>query len=269
MYSYSAEKFDLIFGIGENCDTSLILRHFELQLCSYPLDWVRGGTLANRIELLCSNFEDFFNKEDLKQVDNAKNPDTNVYFNKKNNLHFVHDFLASESFEKNYSDVKNKYQRRIERLFSKIEQSRKVLVVYIAKNAEKSEDSKKAENIESLIEKAQEKLAQKYKNTSFHFLYLVKSDEVESVSSTYDEKLKLRTVKLKTIIEQRTVNILGMQMRTTGYSLLDKVFKQYKLIKPPLQKLKNIYYWLCKLSVSLMPISSLKRMMKHNLRYSD
>ena len=54
-----AEKYDLIFGIGEACSCTQILRKSLLQNCSYPLDWLYGLDFSKRVDILVSEFSDF------------------------------------------------------------------------------------------------------------------------------------------------------------------------------------------------------------------
>lgn len=44
---------------------------------------------------------------------------------------FNHDFKIDETLDEGYERVRSKYQRRLERLYSQIEQSNKILVVYL------------------------------------------------------------------------------------------------------------------------------------------
>ena len=62
------KQYDLIFGIGEACLCSQALRNDNLQVFSYPFDWVYGTLLHNRVEILTNRFKDFFNKEDLVKI---------------------------------------------------------------------------------------------------------------------------------------------------------------------------------------------------------
>ena len=99
------KTFDLIFGIGENCDTSLILRRNNLQTNSYPFDWLANSKFGNNIDIIINKFNDFFNKEDLEIVLNSNNQVNDCYYNKRNQLFFVHDFPIGKNFEKQYQFV--------------------------------------------------------------------------------------------------------------------------------------------------------------------
>src|SRR5574344_454709 len=124
-------KYDLIFGIGEACSCSQALRNQNLQVYSYPFDWLFGSTFEGRINILVNKFKDFINKSDLEYSYSKRNIHCNAYHNKKNDLTFNHDFQKDISFEEAYPQIRTKYDRRINRLLQKIESAKSILVVYL------------------------------------------------------------------------------------------------------------------------------------------
>ena len=128
------KKYDLIFGIGEACACSQILRKCQLQFFSYPYDWLWGSDIVTKTKILANNYKDFINKLDLEDTGNNNADKKNlckVYRNIKNNIVFNHDFEYKYPFEESYKKVKTKYDRRIKRQIFQIEKSNKVLVVYL------------------------------------------------------------------------------------------------------------------------------------------
>lgn len=128
------KKYDLIFGIGEACSCTQSLRKYNLQIQSFPFDWLYGSNFLGRCKILAQQFSCFFEKKDLKdtnRVNNDKNNPCEVYYNCYNDIFFNHDFLVTEKFNDIYPLIKEKYDRRINRLLKKIEKSRRVLVVYL------------------------------------------------------------------------------------------------------------------------------------------
>lgn len=118
------KHYDLIFGIGRACSCSQSLRAADLQLASFPWDWIIDPGAQGRVEIICNDFKDWLNLEDLEQ----RAPHT-IYvkeyiFNKRNNLLFLHDFKIGIPIKEQFASVKAKYARRIARLNSCIKSSK-------------------------------------------------------------------------------------------------------------------------------------------------
>lgn len=84
--------YDLIFSIGEACSCTQILRQVELQDFSYPLDWLFGASFTDRIKIVASKFENFFNKDDLIYAYTEEAVPFDAYKNTLNDMTFNHDF---------------------------------------------------------------------------------------------------------------------------------------------------------------------------------
>lgn len=125
------QEFDLIFSIGEACSCSETLRKCRLQFFSYPFDWLFGSTFLDRIKLFCLDIDNFINIDDLEYAYEEKSLLCKAYRNKYTDITFNHDFPKDLSLEHSFTEVKSKYNRRIKRLVQHIEQSKRVLVVYI------------------------------------------------------------------------------------------------------------------------------------------
>lgn len=124
-------KYDLVFSLSQACSCTSALRKANLQVFSYPFDWLFGSDFSGRIDILCNDFEGFLNKDDLVFSGPGEVIKTDVYKNPKNGLVFNHDFQTGLSLDEAYPLVQEKYNRRISRLSELIEQARHVLVVFI------------------------------------------------------------------------------------------------------------------------------------------
>lgn len=152
--------------MGEACSCTQALRASHLQFFSYPFDWLFGSDFMGRVDILCNNFENFINKEDLEFSYIEERTACNAYRNKANNITFNHDFKQDISFDEMYIKVKEKYDRRIKRLFSQIENSKRILIVFLQiPNNDKELDENSLKNI-------YEKFAQKFPKTEIDILYL-------------------------------------------------------------------------------------------------
>ena len=85
-------EYDLAFSLGQACACSLTLRTADLQLASFPFDWLADGTLPSRVDLLIHRFDHWLEKEDF--VYNGRNPinGLGMFRNKKTGLNHLHDF---------------------------------------------------------------------------------------------------------------------------------------------------------------------------------
>ncbi|MCQ2788784.1 MAG: papain-like cysteine peptidase [bacterium] len=209
---FNKKKYDFIFSLGEACSSTEALRKNELQIISNPFDWIGGPTLEERIDFILNDFENFLNIEDLESLNCTNNLADclcDVYHNKKNEFIFNHDFPAGIKLEDSFDKVKEKYNRRIKRLYEKINESKNVLILYVEVpfNEEKLKDNNRL--IDGL-----EKLKTKFPNTKFDFLYIINdtsfkpikykkeiiTDEITKISGNYnrlDESLPIHEINHK------------------------------------------------------------------------
>ncbi len=168
------KKYDLIFGLGEACSCTQIIRGSRLQFESYPFDWLSGTNLTGRTKILCDNFETWFNKEDLMFIGTRQHPEPrNIYKNKKTDITFNHDFSLDGSFDDEYPKIKEKYDRRAKRLIQRIENSKKVLAVYLQVTYNQNQEDN------SDLEKAFEYLKNRFKNTDITLLYIFNNKNID------------------------------------------------------------------------------------------
>ncbi len=125
------KEYDLIFSLGAACSCTQALRDSGLQFTSYPLDWLFGTNFVGRIEILTSNFNRFIEQNDLEYIYSERSISCDAYHNKFNDIVFNHDFPADVPLEQSYSAVREKYNRRIDRLMKNIDRAKSVLIVYI------------------------------------------------------------------------------------------------------------------------------------------
>lgn len=127
------QRYDLIFSIGEACSCTDTLRKSRLQFCSYPLDWLYGANFVERCKIVASEFENWLVKENLEKIgdNNISKIPKHIYRNNLTQICFNHDFPQNLPLDKSFVQIKQKYDRRIERLLKHIEASKRVLVTYI------------------------------------------------------------------------------------------------------------------------------------------
>ena len=137
------KKFDLVVSLGEDCACTSYLRRFNLQDFSFPFDWLTKASFETRINLLIDNFDNFLNKENLvlmQKPENTKVDNKHDYYKDTAlDFYFYHDFKSNTDFEKEFTEVKNKYSRRIERLYNAIQNSERILFVWWSRDKHQNE----------------------------------------------------------------------------------------------------------------------------------
>lgn len=162
-------EYDFIFGAGEACACSSALRSNGLQFESYPLDWLYGGDFRTRTDLIISGFRDFINQKDLVKVGEREHPlPCDIYQNQRNKIVFNHDFALHQELDKTYPAVKEKYDRRIKRLYANIDQAKDILIVYISTPSKKVKIRKTI----PLIKECFKDIQNKFPDKNIKLLYL-------------------------------------------------------------------------------------------------
>ncbi|MGN0017442.1 MAG: DUF1796 family putative cysteine peptidase [Candidatus Gastranaerophilaceae bacterium] len=188
-YSYKLfkNKYDLILSIGEDCACSSYLRRCSLQNYSFPFDWLTKAPFENRIKLLLNNFDGFMDKKNLRKIPkNTSGPvDTkcDYYEDSLNDIYFYHDFRVSHDFDEEYQIVKEKFDRRINRLYGEIEKSNKILFVWWSRD--KHLDT-------NIIEKAYDDLLLKFPNKNINILIIEYGSTEKNVELKNKHILKMQ-----------------------------------------------------------------------------
>lgn len=128
-YKLINTKFSCIFSLGDRCATAQILNRTNLRTYSSPFDWIIGGSLCLRIDLIISRFFGFLRRENLIIRNEIDNHGKFRVDDLKYGFRFLHDF-PSPDIDLSYQIVFEKYQRRIQRIYDKSYQGN-VLVCYI------------------------------------------------------------------------------------------------------------------------------------------
>lgn len=190
---HKKQKYDAIYSIGYNCGCAQNLKRFKLRKFSGPFDWLYCDNLNKVFDVLLSDFKYFLNVEDL--VPMPKNPDAKLvdkehdyYRNAKNTYVFLHDFPANVSLQDSFSQVKEKYDRRIKRFLDMIYSDKRVLLVYIS--FEKELDN------QLLINLCSKYIQHTGKNINFYF-----------IENSHDKTQKIKTEILLPNVTKSTLYI--------------------------------------------------------------
>ena len=126
-------KYDLIFSIGCSCCSASQLSIRNKRHCSLPFDWLffrDSSTLYKLAECFNEDFKNFFLFDNLKELtaNDRGDGDKYQYQDTYTGYRFIHDF-GDFPKEKTYKYNKEKYTKRIKRLYTLIEKSKNVLLL--------------------------------------------------------------------------------------------------------------------------------------------
>lgn len=175
--------YDIVISLGQYCITSLCLRRVNLQEETMVFDWSAGrledvagkGGIAGKVDLICNDFKNFYNKEDFENWGNNTDHDCGKFLivNRRTGLQYKHDFPGDKSFEESFQENREKYLRRAERLYQRISESNSVLFVYMAYDLG-------FEN--SYLIAQYEKLQKKFPNKNIDMLFVMHDDKKDIYS---------------------------------------------------------------------------------------
>lgn len=133
------KTYDIIYSVGVTCAAATYLNRHFLRVTSGPLDWCGSageqGSFGYRMELIRRRFEGFFLKENLQKIDEEVESFCDrfcdLYQDKGSGFYMPHEFPLGASVDELYPTVRAKYDRRIKRFYEKIQQNKRVLLVWI------------------------------------------------------------------------------------------------------------------------------------------
>lgn len=135
MSKVNCRSFDIAYSIGDTCGAALYLRRCQMRFASGPLDWLAGGSLHTRTQIITSDFEHFMEEADLelreRDSEHGIEFPHDYYYNKTNGLKHYHDFKKGLPLSETYPAVREKYNRRIAR-FQRDLSTRKTLLIWFS-----------------------------------------------------------------------------------------------------------------------------------------
>ncbi|CAM3043587.1 DUF1796 domain-containing protein [Filibacter tadaridae] len=123
--------YDAIFSLGDLCLTSIQLKKHGLRPYSGVLDWVASKELKTVNRLLKNRFAGFMDFENLRVIGYA-GEDFICVSDDGHNIVSNHDFEVGKNtlhYLGSYSEVKEKYARRIGRFLERMENAKNILFV--------------------------------------------------------------------------------------------------------------------------------------------
>jgi len=250
-------KFDLAVSIGEDCACSSYLRRFVLQEYSYPFDWLTKSDFNSRIELLLNDFKGFLNKEDLYEIKKPENLNSDkhcrYYADKKYDFYYFHDFAADKPFNEAYNEVKEKYERRITRMYERIKAADKVLFIWRARGKTAIE--------EQIIKESYNRLSEKFGADKIYLLIMEYSEKEENIFLCGSHVLVSKNDYMSYTASSAKAEVLGNIKNN------NKIFSQIYKKRKPSWILKYIIFKIQKFLIGLIPVKSVRQKMREELKF--
>ncbi|MFP7492831.1 DUF1796 family putative cysteine peptidase [Terribacillus saccharophilus] len=143
--------YDAVFSLGDLCLGAIQLQKNNLRPFSGPLDWMGTPQLTKVKELFEKRFADFMLRENLRIIGKATEQMLLV-LDQNNLVYSNHDFdTVRNSLEQlpMYPSVKEKLDRRVDRLWDKLLTARRIL--FVRTNASAEETAELAQVLRSVI----------------------------------------------------------------------------------------------------------------------
>ena len=186
--------FDFVVSLGYDCHCATMLRKCGLRSCSSPLDWLTAAPLETRLRLVETRFSGFLEKGNMRKLE--KGPDApgkgnDHYEDTATGLRFFHDFRETLSFDEAYSQVKTKYDRRIARLYDKVNNAKRTLFVWCDPARPLSKDDRAS---------AESRLRAAFPGKDVRLLSVSSDDDFGRIKSPLAEAMHRRTERLRLLI---------------------------------------------------------------------
>lgn len=142
-------EYDLVFAIGATCIATNMLDYFHLRRFSNPFDWTAGmepdgwfqkpdihrdTRFREKVHAICDNFKDWLKPEYFKYVNSWRSPQAlhHHVVNIKTKIRYLHEFPANLDIVQYWPKFVEKTQRRIKNLYTAINESNHILIVWIS-----------------------------------------------------------------------------------------------------------------------------------------
>lgn len=139
-------KYDVAIPLGNFCSASHHLRHNNLQLESYPFDWVGFDNVTIPATLVANGFVNYFVPERLERVE-GENGIHHPYTQYPERYLFYHCVEKDLPFEEAAKKAKAMFERRIQRVYDYIGKAKSVLFMNTSNDPVAEKDAVEAQRI--------------------------------------------------------------------------------------------------------------------------
>ena len=122
-------------SLGSTCSVAAQIRNYDLCIGSLPFDWIRTPNFSEILNLFRTKFDgvlEFSKFNHLRDSDKFQvsgGCTSAIYYHRDVKLGFYHDFIAGKTLEEQWTEFRDRYQRRIDRLYSVLESASKIVFI--------------------------------------------------------------------------------------------------------------------------------------------
>lgn len=201
--------YDYIVSLGPDCHTASALRRAGLRDSSGPFDWLTGASLDMRLGLLERRFSGFMEKGNLTKLvkgPNAPKKGNDYYLDEATGFRSYHDFREDVPFDEMYVAVREKYDRRINRLYLRVAAAQKVAFVWRKTEAEQEGTAS--------MEEAQRRLKELFPGRDVRLVCITDDSELRKLKSRATRFGRLRLRLLQTLVKILSIPYASAARRT-------------------------------------------------------
>lgn len=183
----SLNNYVNFISLGFFCGVAQDLEAMGLRATSSPFDWTISN-FKEVIRAMDNEFDSFMCYENLKQNTIHKN----YYWDETYDIQFFHDFSKYKSLEEQYIEVREKYQRRIDRFLTNIKKPT-LFIRYI--NADKQDNMERSKELIWIEDNYEyiEKVLKKY-NSNNEIIYIGDENLKSEIIKLYNVKIDINDI---------------------------------------------------------------------------
>ena len=197
------EDYDAIVSLGNKCPTAMILHELNIYKESFPFDYV--PTTPNLILKYLKNNEDFFPQKNIVRT--------------KDDVWFGHFNIDTE-----YDDTILKLKRRFDRLYTLLNEKKKILFCYTTEADLYNEMGNRYNNNMDELIKLKEYLIERYGYDTFTIVAIHVNKTFEDCKNIINYTIKVQDKHLSDAMETHTYETYG-PYRNILKELMKQIFR--------------------------------------------
>jgi len=238
--SGNKERYDLVCSLGGNCAAAHNLLYKKLRTVAFPFDWTYFNSdeaVYKLAEGFKDNFKNYALKENFKELPvNPDHSDKIQYEDTYGKIIWANHFQYDSDKNHNYNEVKEKLDRRFQRLVDSVNKAHKILFIFSTSFQVKPD-------------------AFLYLISSLNKMYPNKNIEIRVLSFNCEKDYVYENQNVKVCFYKRNMDIQDFSTTNKEWDFLDKITVRGK-------EFYNLKTKCMKLIINFIPIKKLR----HELR---
>ena len=208
------EKYDLICSLGGNCAAAHNLLYKGIRTVAFPFDWTYFNSdeaVYRLVDGFKNNFKNYALKENFKELPvNSDHSDKIQYEDTYGKIIWANHFLYNTDQNANYNEVKEKLDRRFQRLINYVKKAQKILFIFSTSFQIKPD-------------------AFLYLISNLNKMYPNKNIEIKVLSFSCEKDYVYEDRGVKICYYKRKMDLQDFDTTNKEWEFLDKVEIKYKL----------------------------------------